>query len=244
MRSQLATLPSWRWRAIVVEAHLSAGALEEAAAALAELTDVVASAGRAGQAAAAADLARLRGLLAEAGGDLDAALAQYTADVADRPAGRGGGGGGAGAPLGVARLAFARGRLLHRRGADDRASKDRASKDHALAALHEARDGFAALGAVPFLDRCNAALAAVGDGEGAAVGHSGGLGFDLSPRQEAVALLVADGLTNKEIAAELYIGVKTVEYHLAQIFARTKIGSRRDLMRQWRSGASPKADVG
>jgi DNA-binding NarL/FixJ family response regulator len=51
----------------------------------------------------------------------------------------------------------------------------------------------------------------------------------LTPRQEAVALLVADNLTNKEIAAELIVGLKTVEYHLSQIFTRLDLHSRRDL---------------
>jgi DNA-binding NarL/FixJ family response regulator len=53
----------------------------------------------------------------------------------------------------------------------------------------------------------------------------------LTARQEAVALLVADGLTNKEIAAELFVGAKTVEYHLGQIYTKLDLHSRRDLAR-------------
>jgi DNA-binding NarL/FixJ family response regulator len=45
-------------------------------------------------------------------------------------------------------------------------------------------------------------------------------------RQLLVARAAAAGKSNREIAAELYISVKTVEFHLAQILARLDVDSR------------------
>ncbi|MFC7586686.1 response regulator transcription factor [Nonomuraea antimicrobica] len=39
-------------------------------------------------------------------------------------------------------------------------------------------------------------------------------------------MLVAGGLTNRQIARELLISVKTVEYHLGKIYTKLGIGSR------------------
>jgi DNA-binding NarL/FixJ family response regulator len=44
-----------------------------------------------------------------------------------------------------------------------------------------------------------------------------------------VARLVATGLTNKEVANELYVSVKTVEYHLRNSYIKLGISSRRAL---------------
>jgi DNA-binding NarL/FixJ family response regulator len=48
----------------------------------------------------------------------------------------------------------------------------------------------------------------------------------LTQRETAVLRLVADGKTNKAIAAELYLSEKTVEHHLSRIFAKLGVGSR------------------
>ncbi len=52
-----------------------------------------------------------------------------------------------------------------------------------------------------------------------------------------MARLVAVGRTNKQAAAELYVSVKTVEFHLGHIFAKLGIRSRNDLTA--RIGAPP-----
>jgi Bacterial regulatory proteins, luxR family len=44
-----------------------------------------------------------------------------------------------------------------------------------------------------------------------------------------VADLVAAGLSNKEAAAELYVSVKTVQYHLTRIYAKFHVTSRSGL---------------
>ena len=51
----------------------------------------------------------------------------------------------------------------------------------------------------------------------------------LSRAELAVARLVATGLTNKEVASELYVSVKTVEYHLRNTYMKLDITSRRAL---------------
>jgi DNA-binding NarL/FixJ family response regulator len=51
----------------------------------------------------------------------------------------------------------------------------------------------------------------------------------LSPSELKVALLVARGLTNKEVARELGLGEGTVKAHLHNIFRKLSIQKRRDL---------------
>jgi DNA-binding CsgD family transcriptional regulator len=53
-----------------------------------------------------------------------------------------------------------------------------------------------------------------------------GPGFRLSATETAVARLVADGRSNKQIAAELVVSRKTVEYHLCNIYRRLGVTSR------------------
>jgi DNA-binding NarL/FixJ family response regulator len=59
----------------------------------------------------------------------------------------------------------------------------------------------------------------------------------LSPREHDVVRLVAAGRTNDEIGADLGIGSKTVETHLARLFERLGVASRTELaMRAVREG--------
>ena len=59
----------------------------------------------------------------------------------------------------------------------------------------------------------------------------------LTKAEAAVAALVAEGRTNREVAASLVVSVKTVESHLARIFDKMGVRSRTELAIEWRAGA-------
>ncbi len=48
----------------------------------------------------------------------------------------------------------------------------------------------------------------------------------MTPREKEILKLLAQGKRNKEIAAELFISEKTVKNHLANIYAKLKVGDR------------------
>jgi DNA-binding NarL/FixJ family response regulator len=53
----------------------------------------------------------------------------------------------------------------------------------------------------------------------------------LTRRERPIALLVAEGGTNKDAAAQLFLSAKTVEYHLHKVFDKLEISSRAKLIR-------------
>jgi DNA-binding CsgD family transcriptional regulator len=53
----------------------------------------------------------------------------------------------------------------------------------------------------------------------------------LTERERSVAGLVAHGLTNRELAAELFVSRHTIDAHLRQIYRKLSIASRVDLTR-------------
>jgi DNA-binding CsgD family transcriptional regulator len=86
--------------------------------------------------------------------------------------------------------------------------------------LTEALSGFERLGAPLWADRARGELARIG---GRA--PSGGL----TPTEGRIAALVAAGKSNKEVAAELFVTVRTVETNLSRIYAKLGLRSRGEL---------------
>jgi len=92
--------------------------------------------------------------------------------------------------------------------------------------LSEALDLAARCGAPPLARRVREELNAVG----ARPRRAWRQGVEaLTPSELRVARLAAEGRTNREIAHELYVALKTVEGHLARAYAKLEISGRREL---------------
>lgn len=96
----------------------------------------------------------------------------------------------------------------------------------ARAALRIAHDMFSGFGAQAFAQRSRRELLALGDKAGPRTAAAGEV---LTPQEGQIADLAAAGLTNVEIAAQLFISAHTVEWHLRKVFAKLGIRSRREL---------------
>jgi DNA-binding NarL/FixJ family response regulator len=49
------------------------------------------------------------------------------------------------------------------------------------------------------------------------------------PQEEHIIRLARNGRTNPEIAAEMFISIRTVEWHFSEVFAKLGVASRREL---------------
>ncbi|MEV0585147.1 AAA family ATPase [Nonomuraea sp. NPDC050310] len=98
----------------------------------------------------------------------------------------------------------------------------------ARAHLRQAWETFEQAGALPWARRAQEELRAAGE-SGSAPPPS--LLEALTPQESRIAGLVADGLSSKEIAAQLFLSPRTVEYHLYKIYPKLGIGSRTELAR-------------
>jgi DNA-binding CsgD family transcriptional regulator len=61
-------------------------------------------------------------------------------------------------------------------------------------------------------------------------------GHGLTPTEATVAGLVAEGRTNREVAARLVLSEKTVESHLSRIYRKLGVRSRAELAHRYPTG--------
>jgi DNA-binding NarL/FixJ family response regulator len=146
---------------------------------------------------ATAGAARCRGLLLAAEGDVSAATEAFEASLVDA----------APFPLEHARTLLCLGTVCRQ------AQQKKAARE----ALEQALAMFEELGARLWAEKARAELARISGRRGPS--------DELTETERRVAELAAQGRTNKEIAAELFMGVSTVEAHLSRVYR--KLGVRR-----------------
>jgi DNA-binding CsgD family transcriptional regulator len=92
--------------------------------------------------------------------------------------------------------------------------------------LKAALAAFEAIGAEGFADRARRELLATGETVRKRTDDTRG---DLTPQEAQIARLASERLSNPEIAGQLYLSPRTVEYHLRKVFQKLGISSRREL---------------
>jgi DNA-binding CsgD family transcriptional regulator len=90
------------------------------------------------------------------------------------------------------------------------------------------------MGAEAFAERARRELQATGETVRKRTAHTLD---ELTPQEAQVARLAADGQTNPEIGAQLFLSPRTVEWHLGKVFGKLGISSRKEL-------ASALSDIG
>jgi DNA-binding CsgD family transcriptional regulator/tellurite resistance protein len=145
---------------------------------------------------------RIRGLVEAAEGDTATAMSTLDDAVAAHRQSQ--------LPLEYGRTLLAQGQVLRRGKA----------KKEAHTILEAALECFTRLGASPFASLARAELARVRPTRTTGT---------LTTTEHRIAELVATGLTNREVAAQLFTSVRTVEGHLASVYRKLNIRSRTEL---------------
>jgi DNA-binding CsgD family transcriptional regulator len=159
---------------------------------------------RLGRTWALAHVTRCRGLVAAARGDVAEAQALLEDAVQAHT--------DVEDPFGRARALLALG-VVRRRARQKRVARE---------AIEAAANAFEEIGAAGWAAKARAELGRIG-------GRTREEG--LSPAERRVAALVAQGRTNREVAAELFLGERTVETHLSRVYAKLGVRSRTELAR-------------
>jgi DNA-binding CsgD family transcriptional regulator len=194
--------PSQPVWADTIETLIALGELEQARS---YLDAYAANAERLGSPAAIAGAARCQGLLAAAEGDPDAAFAAFQLSLGEL--------GRITYPLELGRTLLCLG-VVRRQGRQKKAARE--ELEQALAIFEEC-------GARPWAARTRAELERIGGRRPASEALTG--------TERRVASLAAEGRSNREIAAELFMGVSTVEAHLSHAYRKLGIRSRASLAR-------------
>jgi DNA-binding CsgD family transcriptional regulator len=195
--------PSLRWwTPDHVELLLGRGELEEAT----RLLDTwEADAVRVGREQVLAHVTRCRGLAAAASGDVGGATGLLEEAVAAHER--------VGDPFGTGRALLALG-VTRRRSRRKRPARE---------AIERAIEVFEEIGAEGWAARARSELGAVG-------GRTRVEGLTAAERR--VATLVAEGMTNREVAAALFLQERTVASHLTHVYAKLGVRSRTELARR------------
>jgi DNA-binding CsgD family transcriptional regulator len=187
-----------------VEALVAIGDVDEAE----RLTDRLERDGRElDRALATATAARCRGLIAAARGSLDVAAVQLERALAEHSR---------------VEHPFERARtLLVAGGVQRRIKQKRSARD----LLERARAAFAEVGAPTWEAKAQSELARVGGRPPTPDG--------LTAAEEEVARLVAQGLTNREVARALFMSPHTVDANLRRVYRKLQVRSRTELARRF-----------
>lgn len=197
-----------KWRTDLAEAYVYSGRRDEAAATLLTLQP---EAPETSPVEVRAAIERCRGLLAK-GEEIDLYFGRSLSLLHEVDA-----------PFEEARTALCFGEALRR---------DRRRRAARLP-LRSALTAFEALGAVPWTERTRRELLATGE----RIKSRDPISRDnLTAREAQVGGLVAEGLTNRQIAGALYVTSKTVEYHLRQLYTKLGVRSRLELAQAFREG--------
>jgi DNA-binding CsgD family transcriptional regulator len=192
------------WHADRVEALLALRRVDEAAG----LVDAwEADAARLDRTVMLAHARRCRGLIAAARGNVEEALTWLEEAVPLHESG--------GDAFGHARTLLVLG-AVRRRARQKRAARE---------AIESALAAFETSEAAAWTDKARAELGRIG---GRTREHG------LTAAERRVAALVAEGRTNKEVAASLFLSEKTVETHLSHVYAKLGVRSRAELARTYR----------
>ena len=92
--------------------------------------------------------------------------------------------------------------------------------------LRVAHEMMTEIGMEAFAERASRELAATGETARKRTDETRG---DLTPQEAQIARLAADGLTNPQIGAQLFLSPRTVEWHLRHTYSKLGISSRREL---------------
>ncbi|MFC5381867.1 helix-turn-helix transcriptional regulator [Aquipuribacter nitratireducens] len=135
------------------------------------------------------------------------------------------------APFEVARTRLLRGQWLRRQG----------RRREARIPLERAVHRLGALDLTLWLRRAERELAATG---ATRERRDGGTREPLTAQETQVALHVATGLTNREVAAAMFLSVKTVEYHLGNVFRKRGYRTRAELAGRFEADGTLDAGLG
>ena len=192
------------WTGDYAEALLELGRIDEAVRVI-DLWE--ADAMRLGRERVLAHVTRCRGLVAAARGAVDEGVSLP--------------GAGGRAARGGRRCLRTGSRAARARSRAQARAAEAPARDAILAAL----SGFEQLGAATWVEKARAELGGIG-------GRTSEEGLTAAERR--VAVLVAAGRTNREVAAELFLGERTVAGHLTRVYAKLGVRSRTELARRLR----------